>query len=56
VNYRELNKWLRTATLEAINLQLQKEVSGECRKTYMKRLHQRYWALRAAQERKELGI
>lgn len=56
MNYRELNKWLRTAAMEDINRQLHKEVIGECRKTFMKRLHQRYCALRAAKERKELGI
>ena len=56
MNYRELNKWLRTADHAKVWLALQDERDNQNRKTFMKRLHQRYCALRAARERKELGL
>jgi len=56
MNYRELNKWLRTASFSQVCAEIQIEMTKRKRKTFLKRLHQRYCALRAAKERKELGI
>ena len=56
MTFRQLNKWLQSATMQQIVDALKTEIKGNARKSYLKRIHQRYCALRAAKERKELGL
>ena len=54
MNWRELNKNLRSFTEDQVKALLDEEVAGAKRVTMIERLHQRYSALRASRERIEL--
>ena len=53
-NWHDLNKMLPTMSQQQAQEYLLEEVHGQKRKTFILRLHQRYCALRAADERREL--
>lgn len=54
-NWRQLNVALPTMTEEQVRNLLLEEQRGDARPTHITRLHQRFTALRAARERRELG-
>jgi len=53
-NWNELNAVLNKLSEDEVKSTLLEEVAGAKRGTFVKRLHQRYCALRASRERKEL--
>jgi len=53
-NWSELNATLNNLSEDEVKAALLEEVDGAKRGTFVKRLHQRYCALRASRERKEL--
>jgi hypothetical protein len=53
-NWNELNAILNKLSEDEVKSTLLEEVAGAKRGTFVKRLHQRYCALRASRERKEL--
>ena len=53
-NWSELNATLNNLSEDEVKAALLEEVDGAKRGTFVKRLHQRYCALRATRERKEL--
>lgn len=54
MNWHDLNAILPLRNETQIKAMLDDEVEGQRRPTYIVRLHQRYSALRAQRERKEL--
>lgn len=55
-NWRTLCKFVRTATEEDCVALLAMEQEGAARLGFIKRIHSRLNAVRAARERKELGV
>jgi len=53
-NWSELNATLNNLSEDEVKAALLEEVDGAKRGTFVKRLHQRYCALRATRERREL--
>ena len=54
-NWRQLNVALPTMTEDQVRDLLHDEQRGDARPTHITRLHQRFTALRAARERRELA-
>lgn len=53
-NWRSLNQILKTLSEQEVKALLDREIAGQRRRTFLKRLHQRYTILRASRERREI--